>query len=36
MISVWHLAWIVPLCVTVGVMIAAIVSANDDDWRPKT
>ena len=28
MISAWHLIWIVPLCVFIGIMLAALVSAG--------
>ena len=35
MISAWHLVWIAPLCAAVGVLLAALVCANDNDWRPR-
>lgn len=28
-----HLLWIVPLCVVFGMFIAALLSANDENWR---
>jgi hypothetical protein len=31
MISVYHLLWIVPLSVVIGIGIVAVFAANDDD-----
>lgn len=28
MISAWHLAWIIPVCIGFGVMLIALASAN--------
>ena len=31
MISAWHLAWIIPLAASFGLLLAALVSAGRDD-----
>ena len=33
MISAWHLAWIIPVCVSLGMCLTALVKAGEDNFR---